>query len=168
MHLFSAGSIIVKVSLQVGQLQPESSLRERRWNTLSPCTPVLKSRHWLPVCQRIDFRSSSLVYKARKGFEPKYIFLVRGEHQDRSGPQEKVYSWFQESRAAFSYYTPHLWNKPPECLNCWKLYYSPIYSTNSVFSFFYFCDFNKGFILYCFSWCSLCFSSVTLFLCYAL
>lgn len=107
MHLFSAGFIIVVVSLQVRQLQPESSLRERGCNTLSPCPPVLESRHWLPVCQRIDFRSSSLVYKAQKGFGPKYIsnFLVQGEHPDRSGPQEEVYSWIQESQAAFSYYT---------------------------------------------------------------
>lgn len=36
-------------------------------------TPVLRSLHWLPVCQRIDFKILLVVYKALNGLEPKYI-----------------------------------------------------------------------------------------------
>ena len=36
-------------------------------------THVLRSLHWLPVCQRIYFKILLLVYKARNGFGPKYI-----------------------------------------------------------------------------------------------
>ncbi|MDF4331524.1 hypothetical protein P3396_23550, partial [Vibrio parahaemolyticus] len=40
---------------------------------VEPITPVLKSLHWLPVCQRIDFKILLLVYKALNGLGPKYI-----------------------------------------------------------------------------------------------
>ena len=36
-------------------------------------SPVLKSLHWLPVCQRIDFKVLLLVYKALNGLGPTYI-----------------------------------------------------------------------------------------------
>ncbi len=36
-------------------------------------TPVLRSLHWLPVSQRIDFKILLLVYKALNGLGPKYI-----------------------------------------------------------------------------------------------
>ena len=44
-------------------------------------TPVLRSLHWLPVCQRIDFKILLLVYKALNGLGPKYMqdLLVRNE-----------------------------------------------------------------------------------------
>ena len=38
-------------------------------------TPVLKSLHWLPACQRIDFKILLLVYKAINGLGSKYISL---------------------------------------------------------------------------------------------
>ena len=44
-----------------------------RTNTLHDITLVLRSLHWLPVCQRIDFNILLLVYKALTGFGPKYI-----------------------------------------------------------------------------------------------
>lgn len=36
-------------------------------------TPVLRSLHWLPVCQRIDFKILLVVYKALNGLRLKYI-----------------------------------------------------------------------------------------------
>uniref|UniRef100_A0A3Q3N5J5 Reverse transcriptase domain-containing protein n=1 Tax=Mastacembelus armatus TaxID=205130 RepID=A0A3Q3N5J5_9TELE len=40
---------------------------------LDHITPVLRSLHWLPISQRIDFKILLLVYKALNGCGPKYI-----------------------------------------------------------------------------------------------
>uniref|UniRef100_A0A3Q3G3E6 Uncharacterized protein n=1 Tax=Labrus bergylta TaxID=56723 RepID=A0A3Q3G3E6_9LABR len=34
-------------------------------------SPVLRSLHWLPVCQRIDFKILLLVYRALNGLGPR-------------------------------------------------------------------------------------------------
>ncbi len=36
-------------------------------------TPVLKSLHWLPVCQRIDFKILLFVYKSLHNLAPVYL-----------------------------------------------------------------------------------------------
>ncbi len=86
-------------------------------------TPVLRSLHWLPVCQRIDFKILLLVYKALNGLGPKYIsdLLLRYEPSRPlrssgagllSVPRVKT----KQGEAAFSYYAPYIWNKLPD--NC--------------------------------------------------
>lgn len=86
-------------------------------------TPVLRSLHWLPVCQRIDFKILLLVYKALNGLGPKYISdLLLSYEPPRplrsSGtgllcvPRVRT----KHGEAAFSFYAPHIWNKLPE--NC--------------------------------------------------
>ena len=86
-------------------------------------TPVLKSLHWLPVYQRIDFKILLLVFKALNGLGPKYIsdLLIRYEPSRPlrssgtgllSVPRVKT----KHGEAAFSFYAPHIWNKIPE--NC--------------------------------------------------
>ena len=84
-------------------------------------TPVLRSLHWLPVCQRIDFKILLLVYKALNGLGPKYIqdLLVRYEPTRSlrssgssllSVPRVRT----KHGEAAFSFYAPQMWNKLPE------------------------------------------------------
>ena len=84
-------------------------------------TPVLRSLHWLPVCQRIDFKILLLVYKALNGLGPKYITdLLTNYEPSRplrsSGtglltvPRVRT----KHGEAAFSYYAPYIWNKLPE------------------------------------------------------
>ena len=51
-------------------------------------TPVLRSLHWLPVYQRIDFKIRLLVYKALNGFGPKYI----SDLLPRYGPSRRLRS----------------------------------------------------------------------------
>ncbi len=86
-------------------------------------TPVLRSLHWLPVCQRIDFKILLLVYKELNGLGPKYIsdLLLRYEPSRPlrssgagllSVPRVKT----KQGEAAFSYYAPYIWNKLPD--NC--------------------------------------------------
>jgi len=36
-------------------------------------TPVLRQLHWLPVRQRIEFKTAVLVYKALNGSSPQYL-----------------------------------------------------------------------------------------------
>ncbi|KAK7930462.1 hypothetical protein WMY93_006857 [Mugilogobius chulae] len=52
--------------------------RTRKYRHISP---VLRSLHWLPVAQRIDFKTALLVFKSLHGLAPKYIsdMLVRYE-----------------------------------------------------------------------------------------
>ena len=90
---------------------------------LDHITPVLKSLHWLPVSQRIDFKILLLVYKALNGLGPKYIqdLLVPYEasrplRSSGTGLLCVPRTRTKQSEAAFSYYAPHLWNKLPEHL----------------------------------------------------
>ena len=86
-------------------------------------TPVLKSLHWLPVPQRIDFKILLLVYKSLNGLGPKYIsdLLL---HYDPPRPLRSSGTGLlvvprvrtKQGEAAFSFYAPHIWNKLPE--NC--------------------------------------------------
>ncbi|XP_076607191.1 uncharacterized protein LOC143333136 [Chaetodon auriga] len=60
-------------------------------------TPVLRSLHWLPVSQRIDFKILLLVYKALNGVGPKYILdLLHMKYPDLLGHQGQVYCVFPE------------------------------------------------------------------------
>ncbi|MDG2594948.1 hypothetical protein P7M37_24555, partial [Vibrio parahaemolyticus] len=83
----------------------------------------LKSLHWLPVYQRIDFKILLLVYKALNGLGPKYIsdILV---HYEASRPLRSSGTGLlsvpriktKRGEAASSFYAPCLWNKLPEYL----------------------------------------------------
>ena len=44
--------------------------KNRKYDHISP---VLRSLHWLPVAQRIDFKAALFVYKSLHGLAPKYI-----------------------------------------------------------------------------------------------
>ena len=130
MHLSSVDSTTVTVSLQVSlkksirqlQLIQNSAARVlTKINKLDHITPVLKSLHWLPVCQRIDFKILLLVYKALNGLGPKYISDLLPRYEPPrplrssgtgllSVPRVKT----KYGEAAFSHYAPQIWNKLPE------------------------------------------------------
>lgn len=60
----------------IRQLQLVQNTADRvltRTRKLDNIIPVLRSLHWLPVCQRIYFKIVLLVYKALNGLGPKYI-----------------------------------------------------------------------------------------------
>ena len=40
---------------------------------MSHARPLLKSLHWLPVCQRIEFKVAALTYKIRSTSHPAYL-----------------------------------------------------------------------------------------------
>lgn len=90
---------------------------------LDHITPVLKSLHWLPVSQRIDYKILLLVYKTLNGLGPKYMLDLLESYETsrplRSSGTGLLYvprTRTKQGEAAFSYYAPHLWNKLPEGL----------------------------------------------------
>ena len=85
-------------------------------------TPTLKRLHWLPVRQRITFKTLLLTFKCIHGMAPSYLcdLLSRKEtsYQTRSNqgtllvvPKTSNRSTFGERR--FSVQAPMLWNKLP-------------------------------------------------------
>ena len=86
-------------------------------------TPVLKSLHWLPVCQRIDFKILLLVYKSLNGLAPIYISELL-PHYEPSRPLRSSGTGLlavpriktKYGEAAFCHYATRSWNKLPEHL----------------------------------------------------
>jgi hypothetical protein len=80
-------------------------------------TPVLKSLHWLPVAQRIQFKSGLLVYKTLTSTQPKYLhsLLTYPTHSfsTRSIDSGKLNVPSVNStlgKRAFSVFGPSFWN----------------------------------------------------------
>eukprot|EP00057_Strongylocentrotus_purpuratus_P002322 XP_003724284.1 PREDICTED: uncharacterized protein LOC100888279 [Strongylocentrotus purpuratus] len=88
-------------------------------------TPILRSLHWLPIPQRIQFKVLLLTYKARNGLAPAYInglistkvqtssIRLRSSSsvhlQLSSGPRTHT----RYGDRAFSVCAPKLWNNLP-------------------------------------------------------
>lgn len=84
-------------------------------------TPILRSLHWLPINQRINFKALLLVYKSLNGLGPSYVSDLllpykppRTLRSSDAGlltiPRVKTKS----GEAAFSHYATHSWNKLPQ------------------------------------------------------
>ena len=97
---------------------------QTRTKKVDHITPVLRSLHWLPVCQRIDFKILLLVYKTLNGFWAKILISDLLPHYEPSRPPRSSGTGqlsvprvrTKHGDAAFSYSEPHTWNKLPE--NC--------------------------------------------------
>ena len=108
-----------KKSIRQLQLIQNAAARvQTRTKKLDHITPLLRSLHWLPVYQRIDFKILLLVYKALNGFWPKYISDLlpwsepsRPLRSSGSGLLSVPGVRTDDGEAAFSYYEPHTWNK---------------------------------------------------------
>ena len=81
-------------------------------------TPILKSLHWLPVGQRIDFKIMLLTYESLHGLCPKYLTDMLPLHKPsrplRSSDTNLLNT--KHGKAGFSYYATNSWNKLPEDL----------------------------------------------------
>ena len=84
-------------------------------------TPVLKSLHWLPVQQRIKFKTLVLVYKAVNNLAPLYLQELLHPHVPcrglRYSENNLLLVPFTRSsviqQCAFSAAGPRLWNSLP-------------------------------------------------------
>jgi hypothetical protein len=85
-------------------------------------TPSLKSLHWLPVKERIEFKVLLIVYKALNGCAPDYISeLLTPYHPNRPlRPRENMAlcelrsNYESYGGRAFKISAPKLWNKLPK------------------------------------------------------
>jgi len=84
--------------------------------------PILKSLHWLPVKQRINFKVLLITYKALNGLAPSYIReLLKPYHPTRmlrscdanllTVPRMRLKTFGYRT---FCYTAPHLWNDLPQ------------------------------------------------------
>ena len=86
-------------------------------------TPLLKSLHWLPVSERINYKIAMMVFKHFQGTTPSYISDLLQEppkhtHNTRSSsdptllgqPVKKLVTYGERS---FQYYGPLIWNSLP-------------------------------------------------------
>ena len=96
---------------------------------------ALKQLHWLPICQRIDFKDCCLVFKCLKGTAPSYLkdlikvrSYARSTCAATSDDIELVVPFVRKSIFAergFSVRGPKLWNSLP----------SNVKSSDNIFSF---------------------------------
>ena len=85
-------------------------------------TPYLKSLHWLPITQRIQYKILLMIHHATYYNNPDYLTDLLNEHNP-SKPQRTIYKYklfIQNSRnltrkqeTAFSLAAPKLWNSLP-------------------------------------------------------
>ena len=84
--------------------------------------PALKSLHWLPVKERIQFKISVLVFKARNGLSPDYLAQMLTPYEPprklRSSTGNLLvqpsYNLKGYGHRAFSVAGPQLWNQLPD------------------------------------------------------
>ena len=84
-------------------------------------TPVLKSLHWLPVLERIEFKILLLVYKALHGLAPTYlsdlILPYQSSRRLRSADENRIFvpstKLVSFGDQAFAKAGPILWNNLP-------------------------------------------------------
>jgi hypothetical protein len=84
--------------------------------------PLLKTLHWLPITQRIEFKINLLTYKALHGLAPDYISDLLEPYQPTRTLRSASKGYLQEKQArlkragdrAFSFCAPKLWNRLPE------------------------------------------------------
>ena len=86
-------------------------------------TPLLKSLHWLPVKERIDYKIDCLIFKCLNDLAPQYLrnllHLKQTSRHLRSAndktllliPTTKLKSFGDRS---FQYYGPFIWNTLPK------------------------------------------------------
>ena len=84
-------------------------------------TPILKSLHWLPVSQRIEFKVLLITYKSQNGLGPKYISDLLPPYIParplRSAATNQLIVQRVKTKhgaAAFSHAAACSWNKLPE------------------------------------------------------
>ena len=89
---------------------------------MSHARPLLKSLHWLPVCQRIEFKVAALVYKIRSTSHPAYLHSLLSNRISGSSATLRSASrpllHVPRTRTvygsrAFSVAAPTLWNSLP-------------------------------------------------------
>jgi len=123
-HVHVHTATVVKPKQAVRQLQYMQNAAARvltRTRKYDHISPVLRSLHWIPVAQRIDFKTVLLVNKSLHGLAPKYTIDMLEPYKPTQTLRTSGRGLLQVPRgrtkqgeAAFKVYAPKIWNSLPE------------------------------------------------------
>lgn len=104
--------------LKMQRIQNSIARAITRTSKSAHITPILKNLHWLPIEQRIKFKTSLLVYKALHFGQPHYLKsmlnLPKHSHSTRSSTLLNIPRTNTElGKRAFSVAGPKTWNSLP-------------------------------------------------------
>ncbi len=87
------------------------------------CTPLLQQLHWLPISERVKYRTACMCYNAIRGSAPSYLsellHLYSHSRFLRSSSDTRMLIIQRFSRKThgfhtFSHFGPHIWNNLPQ------------------------------------------------------
>ena len=87
------------------------------------CTPLLQQLHWLPISERIKYKTACMCYNAITGSAPSYPFellhLCCPSRPLRSSSDTRMFKLQRFNRKThgfhtFSHFGPHIWNNLPQ------------------------------------------------------
>ena len=87
------------------------------------CTPLLQQLHWLPISERIKYRTACMCYNAITGSASSYLFellhLYSPSHSLCSSSDTRIlklqrFNCKTNGFHTFSHFGPHIWNNLPQ------------------------------------------------------
>ena len=87
------------------------------------CTPLLQRLHWLPISERIKYKTACMCYNAITGSAPsclsELLHLYSPSRSLRSSPDTRMLKIQRFDRKThgfrtFSHFGPHIWNNLPQ------------------------------------------------------
>ena len=87
------------------------------------CTPLLQQIHWLPISERIKYKTACMCYNAIRGSAPSYLsellHLYSPSRSLRSSSDTRMLKIQRFNRKThgyrtFSHFGPHIWNNLPQ------------------------------------------------------
>ncbi|CAJ0968801.1 unnamed protein product [Ranitomeya imitator] len=113
------GSILTTLPLH--QTYPSMSMAAHYPQSHTPASPLCQALHWLPIAQRLQFKTLTLIYKAIHNLSPPYICDMVSQYLPtrnlRSSQDLLLYSPLISSShnriQDFSRASPILWNSTP-------------------------------------------------------
>jgi len=114
-------------SCDIKKLQLVQNAAARLFGGLSKfnhVSPILRSLHWLPIKQRIDFKIAVLAYKSLHKLAPVYLqnmchpvsesqFLIRNRSAARGDLIPHTWKTVTYGRRPFQFAAPNVWNNLP-------------------------------------------------------
>jgi hypothetical protein len=122
--LFGLPEYLIKKLQLVQNNAARLVFRKRKYEHV---TSLLKTLHWLPVKQRIEYKLNLLTFKAIHGQAPSYLCDLITEYKPARNLRSESKGLLQEKKArlkrggerAFSVCVPRLWNKlPGQVIQC--------------------------------------------------
>ena len=95
------------------------------------CTPLLQELYWLPISERIKYKTACMCYSAIIGSAPSYFSELlhlyspsRSLHSSSDTHMLKIQHFNHKTHGfrTFSHFGPHIWNNLPQEALCYSLF----------------------------------------------